>query len=65
VIITAASFAGMFFRLGAEVVDVDVAARVAGDHHDLHARPSRRGRIGAVGGGGDQAQFAVRLAAPA
>jgi hypothetical protein len=24
----------MLLRLGAQVVDVDVAARVAGDHHD-------------------------------
>ena len=26
----------MRFGLGAEVIDVDIAARVAADHHDLH-----------------------------
>ena len=53
----------MLLRLGAEIVDVDVAARVAGHHHDLHADHAGGGRIGAVRGGGDQADLAMRLAA--
>ena len=53
----------MLRRLGAEIVDIDVAARVAGDHHDLHADHAGGGRIGAVRGGGDQADLAMRLAA--
>ena len=53
----------MLFGLGAQIVDVDVASRVAGDHHDLHADHAGGGRIGAVGRGGDQAHLAVRLAA--
>ena len=53
----------MLLRLGAEIVDVDVAARVAGGHHHLHADHAGGGRIGAVRGGGDQAHLAVRLAA--
>ncbi len=53
----------MLLRLGAQIVDVDVAARVAGDHHDVHARHAGGGRVGAVRGGGDQADLAVRLAA--
>ena len=53
----------MLLRLGAEIVDVDVASGVAGHHHDLHARHAGGGRIGAVRRGGDQADVAVRLAA--
>ena len=53
----------MLLRLGPEVVDVDVAARVAGDHHHLHAGHRGGRRIGAVRGGGDQADVAMRLAA--
>ena len=53
----------MFLRLGAEIVDIDVATCVAGRHHHLHADHAGRGRIGAVGGGGDQAHLAMRLAA--
>ena len=53
----------MLLRLGAEIVDVDVAARVAGDHHHLHADHAGGGRIGAVRRRGDQAHLAMRLAA--
>ena len=53
----------MLLRLGAQIVDIDIAAGVAGDHHDLHAGHAGGGRIGAVRGGGDQAHLAVRLAA--
>ena len=49
--------------LGAQIVDVDIAAGVAGDHHDVHADHRGRRRIGAVRGGGDQADLAVALAA--
>ncbi len=52
----------MLFGLGAEIIDIDVA-RIAGDHHDLHAGHMSGGRIGAVGGGRDQAHLAMRLAA--
>ena len=54
---------GVLLRLGAEIVDVDIAARVAGDHHHLHADHAGGGRIGAVRRGGDQADLAMRLAA--
>ena len=50
---------GVLRRLGLEIVDVDVAARIAGHHHDLHAGHVGGGRIGAVRGGGDQADRAV------
>ena len=55
----------VLFRLGAQIGDVDIAPAVAGDHHDLHAGHLGGGRIGAVRGGGDQADVAVRLAAAA
>src|SRR5439155_23507854 len=38
----------MFFGLGAQIIDVDVAARIAGDHNHLHAGQAGGGRIGAV-----------------
>ena len=50
-------------RLGAQIVDVDIAARIAGDHHHFHAGHLRGSRIGAVRRGGDQADVAMRLAA--
>ena len=50
-------------NLNAQVLDIDVAPGIAGDHHDLHPDHAGGGRIGAVGGGGDQAHLAVRLAA--
>ncbi len=53
----------MLLGLGAEIIHVDIAARIARNHHDIHAGHRRRGRIGAVRGGGDQAHLAVRLAA--
>ncbi len=53
----------MLFGLGAEIIDIDVAARVACHHHDVHADHRSRGRVGAVRRGGDQADLAVRLAA--
>ena len=53
----------MLFRLGAEIVDIDIAACIAGHHHHVHAGHAGGRRIGAVRGGGDQAHFAVRLAA--
>ena len=52
-----------FSALARRSFDVDVAARVAGDHHDVHADHRGRRRIGAVRGGGDQADFSMRLAA--
>ena len=53
----------MRFGLGTQVTDVDIAAGVAGDHHDVHADHRGRGRIGAMGRGGDQADLAVAFAA--
>ena len=54
---------GVLRRLGAQIIDVDIAARVAGDHHDLHAGHAGGGRIGAVRRGGDQTHLAMRLIA--
>ncbi len=53
----------MLRGLGAQVADIDVAARIARHHHDLHARHMGGSRIGAVGGGGDQADVAVPFSA--
>ena len=53
----------MFFGLDAQITDVDVAARVAGDHHDLHAGHAGGGRIGAVRRRRDKTCLAMRLAA--
>ena len=47
----------------AQIIDIDVAARVAFDDDDIHADHLRRCWIGAVRGGGDQADGAVGLAA--
>ncbi len=46
-------------RLPAEVLDVDVAVGVGPHHHDAHAAHLRRGRVGAVGRGRDEADGAV------
>ena len=54
---------GVRGRLGAQVVEVDVAAVVAADHHHLEAGHVRARRVGAVRRGGDQADLPVRLAA--
>ena len=53
----------MLRRLGVQIGDIDIAVRVAGHHHDLHAGHAGGGRIGAVRGGRDQADVAMRLAA--
>ena len=53
----------MLLGLGAQIVDVDVAARVAGDHDHVHADHAGGRRIGAVRGRRDQAHLAMRLAA--
>ena len=44
--------------LGLEVGEVDIAVRVAADDHHAHAGHDRAGGVGAVGGGGDQADVA-------
>ena len=49
----------MLGRLRLEVVHVDVAGFLAGDDHDAHAGHAGAGRIGAMRGGGDQADVAV------
>jgi hypothetical protein len=49
-------------RLGAQVVEIDVAAVIAADHHHLEARHVRARRVGAVRRRGDQADPAVTLA---
>ena len=46
-------------RLGAQVVQVDVALVVAVHHHHGHARQHRAGGIGAVGGAGNEADVAL------
>ena len=53
---------GMPFRLGAQVVQVDVAVVVAGDHHHIHAGHDRARRVGAVGRGRYQAHVTLALA---
>jgi hypothetical protein len=53
----------VFGRLGPKIVQIDVAARIAGDHHHRHAGHGGAGGIGAVGGGRDQANVAVPLPA--
>ena len=60
---TAARLSACCAALAREIVDVDIAARVAGHHHDFHAGHAGGGRIGAVRRGGDQAHIAMRLAA--
>ena len=46
-------------RLGAQVVEVDVAAVVAGHHHDPHPRHGRGGGVRAVGGRRNQDHVAA------
>ena len=56
----------IFFMLGGfflEVFQIDVALRIAGDGDDFQARHHCRRRIGAMGGGGDQADVAMGVAA--
>ena len=55
----------MLVDLGVEVVEVDVAVVVAGDHDDAHAGHHRAGGVGAVRAGRDQADVALGLAARA
>ncbi len=58
----AASVVGVRLALRAQVVEVDVAV-VGGLHHDdPHAGHHRRGGVGAVGAGRDQADVAVGVA---
>jgi hypothetical protein len=54
---------GMLRRLGAQIGHVDVAARIAADHHDLHARHAARRPDWCRARRGDQADVAMRLAA--
>ena len=49
--------------LGAQVVEIDVAALVAGHHHHAHVDHAGGGGVGAVGRGRDQADVALTLAA--
>ena len=53
----------MLRRLGAQIVDVDVAVRVAGRDHDLHAGHHRARRVGAVRRRGDEDDVAAAIAA--
>ena len=53
----------MFVGAGLEVGDVDVAGVVAFHADDFHAGHHRGGRVGAVGGNGNQADVAVAVAA--
>ena len=54
---------GVLADLGAQVVEVDVAVGPAGHHDHPHAGQRRRGGVGAVRAGRDQADVAFRLAA--
>ena len=54
---------GVRVGLGGKVGDVDVAARVALDHHHLQPGHHGGGGVGAMGGGRDQADVARALAA--
>src|SRR5258705_159529 len=53
----------MLFGPDAQIIDVGVAARVGGDHHDLHAGHAGGSRIGAVRRRRDQADLSMRFAA--
>ena len=59
----AGEIVGVFVGLRAQVGDVDIAVGVAGDGDDLHAGHDRAGRIGAVGGDGNEANAAGFLSA--
>mmetsp|Transcript_26413 Transcript_26413/g.67196 ORF Transcript_26413/g.67196 Transcript_26413/m.67196 type:complete len:1036 (+) Transcript_26413:699-3806(+) len=52
---------GVLLRLGTQLVDVDVAVRVGGHGHDLHARHDGGRGVGAVSRHGDDAHVAVRV----
>ena len=62
---SAAKPVGVLLGLGAQVGEIDVAVVVAAHHDDIHAGHMRRRRIGAVRGGGNQADGAMALAAAA
>ena len=47
--------------LASEVVDIHVAVFVTAHHHHLETGHDRAGRVGAVGGGRDQADIALTL----
>ena len=47
----------------AQVVHIHIAVCIAFDDHHSHAGQCGTGRVGAVGGGGDQAHIALRVAA--
>ncbi|MCY1406433.1 hypothetical protein D9M71_217000 [compost metagenome] len=59
----AGELAAGLLGLALEVFEIDVAGLVAVDDHHPHARHLRRGRVGAVGRGGNQADVAMPLAA--
>ena len=50
--------AGLLFK----VRQIDIAVVVAFNDHDLHARQDGAGWVGAMGGGGDEADIALSLA---
>ncbi len=62
---SAASLSALRLGLGAQVVDVDIALGVAGDHHHAHADHLRGRRVGAVRRRRDQADVAMAFAARA
>ncbi len=51
----------MLFRLGLEIINIDVAIRAAIDDDDAHARHGGAGRIGAMRRGRDKADVAMAL----
>ena len=55
-------FVGVLFGLRLQVGNIDVALRVARNHHDLHAGHLRRRRIRAVRRRGNQADIAMPFA---
>ena len=51
----------MFLRFGFEVLEVDIALRVALNHNHFHSRHDRAGGIGSMGGTGNEADVSVSL----
>ena len=57
----AREFFARLLCLDAQIVQIDVAVLVAGDHHHAHARHLGGGRVGAMRGARDQADVAARF----
>ena len=60
-----ASCSACFSALASQIREIDVALRVALDHDHVHAGHVGRSGIGAMRGGRDETNIAMRLAAAA